>query len=50
MFKLMVVEDDISLNKLMATVLTKKGYEVIQMYSAVIEKAMDIFHCLTGHS
>lgn len=34
MFKLMVVEDDISLNKLMATVLSKKGYEVIQMYDA----------------
>ena len=42
MFKLMVVEDDISLNKLMSTVLTKKGYEVIQMYSAV--KALDYYY------
>lgn len=42
MFKLMVVEDDRSLNKLMATVLTKKGYEVIQMYSAV--KALDYYY------
>ena len=42
MFKLMVVEDDKSLNKLMATILAKKGYEVIQMYSA--EKALDYYY------
>ena len=38
----MVVEDDKSLNKLMATILAKKGYEVIQMYSA--EKALDYYY------
>lgn len=42
MFKLMIVEDDISLNKLMATVLTKKGYNVVQMYSG--DKALDYYY------
>ena len=42
MFKLMVVEDDLSLNKLMSTILIKKGYEVVSMTNAV--NALDYFY------
>ncbi len=42
MFKLMVVEDDISLNKLMTTILKKKGYQVVSMFDAV--SALDYFY------
>ena len=42
MFKLMIVEDDLSLNKLMTTILKKKGYEVISMTNAV--DALDYFY------
>ncbi len=42
MFKLMVVEDDLSLNKLMTTILTKKGYNVVSFDNAV--NALDYFY------
>lgn len=42
MFKLMVVEDDLSLNKLMTTILKKKGYDVIYFNNAV--NALDYFY------
>lgn len=42
MFKIMIVEDDINLNKLMTTVLYKKGYEVISKYNA--SSALDYYY------
>ena len=42
MFKIMIVEDDISLNKLMTTVLLKSGYEVVSKYNA--SNALDYYY------
>ena len=40
MFKIIVIDDDINLNFLIAKVLTKNGYQVYQCYNA--ESAYDV--------